>query len=49
MVERGSLYGDDCRPMLMSAEDSLDIDTPWDLSIAGMVMAARAHVPVARG
>jgi CMP-N-acetylneuraminic acid synthetase len=49
VVERNSLYGDDCRPLLMNPEDSLDIDTPWDLSIARVLMAARSRVAVARG
>jgi CMP-N-acetylneuraminic acid synthetase len=42
----GSLYGKDCRPLVMSAEDSLDIDTPWDLALAELVLAARARTPV---
>ena len=41
VVAAGSLYGDDCRPLVMSAADSLDIDTPWDLTLAEMVLAAR--------
>jgi CMP-N-acetylneuraminic acid synthetase/SAM-dependent methyltransferase len=32
VLERGSLYGDDCRALVMSAEESLDIDTPRDLA-----------------
>jgi CMP-N-acetylneuraminic acid synthetase len=33
-VDSGSLYGDDCRGLLMGPEESLDIDTPWDLMLA---------------
>ena len=32
-LQKESLYGDDCRPLLMSAEDSLDIDGPFDLLV----------------
>jgi CMP-N-acetylneuraminic acid synthetase len=44
VVMAGSLYGDDSRPLLMSPADSLDIDTPWDLSVAELMM----HAGVAR-
>lgn len=40
-LARGSLYGEDCRPLLMRAEDSLDIDTAWDLALAECMLAAR--------
>jgi CMP-N-acetylneuraminic acid synthetase len=39
----GSLYGDDCRPLVMSAEESLDIDTVWDLKVAELVLAKRGR------
>lgn len=42
IIDGGSLYGDDCRPLLMSAEESLDIDTPWDLALAECVLSRRA-------
>ena len=42
----GSLYGEDCRPLVMSPEHSIDIDTPWDLSLAELMLAARARMPV---
>ena len=32
VLEAGSLYGDDCRALTMSNEDSLDIDSPRDLA-----------------
>jgi CMP-N-acetylneuraminic acid synthetase len=41
VIAAGSLYGDDCRPIVMSPEDSLDIDTPWDLKLAEMILADR--------
>ncbi len=31
VLNAGSLYGDDIRPLLMDAEESLDVDTPSDL------------------
>ncbi|MBI4263986.1 MAG: acylneuraminate cytidylyltransferase family protein [Acidobacteria bacterium] len=31
VLERGSLYGDDVRPLVMAAEDSIDLDSPSDL------------------
>jgi CMP-N-acetylneuraminic acid synthetase len=37
----GGLYGNDCRPILMSAEDSIDVDTTWDLSIAELALRGR--------
>ncbi len=46
VVAEGSLYGDDCRPLLMSAEDSIDIDSPWDLALAELVLASRRRAPV---
>ena len=43
VVEGGSLYGDESWPLLMTAEDSLDIDTPWDLRVAESIIAARVN------
>ena len=40
-IEKGSLYGEDCRPLLMDAEDSLDIDSPFDLLIAETILSHR--------
>ena len=39
VLERGSLYGEDCRPMVMSASESVDIDGPEDLALAEMLLA----------
>jgi len=42
-IDAGSLYGDDCRPFVMEPEDSLDVDTPWDLAmIEGILLRRRA-------
>jgi CMP-N,N'-diacetyllegionaminic acid synthase len=34
VLDRGSLYGDDCRPLMMGADESIDIDTAADLAYA---------------
>ena len=39
VLEAGSLYGDDCRPMLMNAADSLDIDEAHDLVLAELMLS----------
>ena len=39
--DRGSLYGDDIRGLVMSRADSLDIDDALDLELASLLMAAR--------
>jgi len=43
VLDGGSLYGDEVWPLLMTAEDSLDIDTPWDLRLAESIIAARVN------
>jgi CMP-N-acetylneuraminic acid synthetase len=43
VIENGSLYGDESWPLLMTPEESLDIDTPWDLRLAESVLAARSN------
>jgi CMP-N-acetylneuraminic acid synthetase len=40
-IRRGSLYGDDVRPLHMSPEESIDIDTPWDLDLADWLLRRR--------
>ena len=42
VLERGELYGADCRPLMMTAADSVDIDGEGDLEYADFV-ARRAH------
>jgi CMP-N,N'-diacetyllegionaminic acid synthase len=39
----GSLYGERTWPLVMSVEDSVDIDTPWDLRLVEAVLSARAN------
>jgi CMP-N,N'-diacetyllegionaminic acid synthase len=39
VLERGSLYGEDCRPMVMSASESVDIDGPEDLALAEWLLS----------
>jgi CMP-N-acetylneuraminic acid synthetase len=43
-IDAGSLYGDDCRPLLMAAEDSLDVDSHWDLAMAEFILLRRRAV-----
>jgi len=38
--EQNRLYGDDCRPLLMSANESLDIDNPEDLEMFNLIAGA---------
>ena len=42
LLQRRSLYGDHIAPYVMSREDSVDIDEPFDLELAGWLMARRA-------
>jgi CMP-N-acetylneuraminic acid synthetase len=37
----GSIYGDDCRPLLIDARDSLSIDSPDDWDEAERLLASR--------
>ncbi len=41
VVEAGSLYGADSRPLRMGAEDSVDIDEPLDLELAAWYLERR--------
>jgi CMP-N-acetylneuraminic acid synthetase len=41
VISGGSLYGTDSRALVMSAEDSLDVDTAWDLSLVECALSAR--------
>lgn len=40
-LSRGTLYGDDCRPLVMNEADSVDIDDPLDLAWAEFLLARR--------
>ena len=44
VLEAGSLYGTDTRGLVMSAEDSLDVDSPWDLAVLDAILARRDQV-----
>jgi CMP-N-acetylneuraminic acid synthetase len=37
----GNIYGNDCRPLLVNAADSLSIDSPADWTAAERILAAR--------
>jgi CMP-N-acetylneuraminic acid synthetase len=41
MLQRGSLYGEDIRPLMMTPEDSIDVDTPGDLELAEYILSRR--------
>jgi len=38
VMNQNSLFGNDCRPMMMSCEESVDIDSLFDLRIAEMML-----------
>jgi CMP-N,N'-diacetyllegionaminic acid synthase len=38
VLDQGSLYGDDCRPLMMGVDESIDIDTAADLDYAEHVL-----------
>ncbi len=42
-LREGSLYGNESWPLVMSPEDSLDIDTPWDLRLVESALSARTN------
>jgi len=44
VVRGGSLYGERSWPLGMSAEDSIDIDTPRDLQLVEWVLASKQNV-----
>ena len=43
VIKEGSLYGRQSWPLTMSPEDSLDVDTPWDLKLLEAVLSARSN------
>jgi CMP-N,N'-diacetyllegionaminic acid synthase len=44
-LKAGSLYGDDCRPLLMDAETSVDIDGPADFDYAEFLLSRITSAP----
>jgi CMP-N-acetylneuraminic acid synthetase len=43
VVTGGSLYGERSWPLGMTPEESLDVDTPWDLKLVESVLSARSN------
>lgn len=41
LFEHDSLYAGDCRPLVMAPEESIDIDSAWDLELAGFALQRR--------
>jgi CMP-N-acetylneuraminic acid synthetase len=41
VVRTGSLYGHDCRPLVMTMRESYDIDTPDDLELVELLLLRR--------
>ena len=39
----GSLYGEDTRPLIMRLRESLDVDDPWDLELADLLLSTRVR------
>jgi CMP-N-acetylneuraminic acid synthetase len=44
VLRRGSLYGDDSRPLVMTPEESLDIDSQSDIELLEYLLLARRSV-----
>jgi CMP-N-acetylneuraminic acid synthetase len=43
VIEAGSLYGEQTLPLMMTPDESIDVDTPWDLQIAEWIVGARTN------
>ena len=41
LLKKNSLYGDDCRPLIMDLKDSIDIDSPLDLEFVEFLLTRR--------
>lgn len=41
VIEAGSLYGQDSRPLMMAPEDSIDVDTVFDLHLVELLLRER--------
>jgi CMP-N-acetylneuraminic acid synthetase len=41
IARHGNIYGEDCRPLVIDAAESLSIDSPEDWSAAERILAAR--------
>ena len=42
LFDKNSLYGEDTRPIVMSPQESIDIDGPWDLELVEFLLERRA-------
>jgi CMP-N-acetylneuraminic acid synthetase len=42
VLDRGSFYDGDCRPLIMAADESVDIDTGWDLELVEFILSRRS-------
>ena len=41
VIAHGTLYGADSRSLVMLPEESIDIDSPWDLELADWLLRRR--------
>jgi CMP-N-acetylneuraminic acid synthetase len=41
LMSEGSLFGDNCRPLVMEREESIDVDDEFDLFVAGALLDQR--------
>ncbi len=46
VLRAGSLYGHDCRPLVMTMRESYDIDTPDDLELIELLLSRRQRTSV---
>ena len=49
VIAGGSLYGDRSWPLVMKPEESVDVDTPWDLSLVEWALSVRRDGPQRNG
>ncbi len=40
-LEKGDFYSGDTRPLLMTADESIDVDGPWDLELLEFILSRR--------
>ncbi|GAI76193.1 unnamed protein product, partial [marine sediment metagenome] len=45
LVNKNSLYGDDCRPYLMNKADSVDIDDLIDFEFVEFILSKKQEIP----
>ena len=49
VIAGGSLYGRKSWPLVMKPEESVDVDTPWDLSLVEWALSVRGEGPPRQG